>query len=131
VWGTSSRLAIADLADAEGAELACVWITGEVDGLKVAQLVEPESVGVGDLHHDRVPVGGLPALAVRLADALYLVVGVVEQRAELFAGVWTLCRTSVVLLDVGSGVPVEEDLGGVRAEVRLADPVPAVVGLLM
>lgn len=114
-------LPVADLAHAKRAELAGVRITGEVDGLEVAQLVEPEPVGIRDFHHDRISVGGLPTLASGLAAALNLVVGMVEQGVDLIAGVGALRRSAVVVLDVGSGVPVEEDLSWVRAKVPLAD----------
>lgn len=122
-------LAIADLADPESAELAGMRVAREVDRLQVAQLVEPKTVAVGDLHHDRVAVGGLPTLAAGPADALDLVVRVLEQRVELLARVRALGRATVVGLDMGRGVSVEEHLGRVGAEVSLADAVPAVVGV--
>src|SRR5665811_2559489 len=62
-------------------------------------------------------------------DALDLVIGVIKERVDLIPGVRTLGRPAVVLLNVGSGVPVEEDLGRMCTEVLLADPVPAVVGI--
>ncbi|WP_434612054.1 hypothetical protein [Arthrobacter sp. A5] len=93
----------------------------------MAKLVEPKPITVGDLHHDRVAVGGLPALAAGLPGALNFHVGVLEQRVELFACVGTFGRTAVVCLDMGSGIPVEEHLSRVGAEVLLTDSVPAIV----
>lgn len=104
-------------ADAERAELAGVWVAREVDCLETPNFVEAKAVAVGDLHHDCVAVGGLPALAAGCADALDLIVGVIEQRQEFLACLRPLAGASVVLLDVSSGVPVEEDLGRVRPEV--------------
>ena len=104
-------------------------VAGEVDELQVSQLVEAEAVGVGDLHHDRIAIGRLPALASRPPHAFDLIVGVDEESIELGPRVGTLRGSAVVLLDVRCGVPVEEDLRRVGAEVLLADPVPSVVGV--
>lgn len=56
-------------ADTEGTELPGMRVAGEIDCLEVAQLVEPEPVGVGDLHHHGESVGGPPPLAAGSADA--------------------------------------------------------------
>lgn len=51
----------------------------------------------------------------------------VEKILQLAFGECALFGLRLVLLDVPSGVPVEEDLGWVSAEQCLADAVPAVV----
>ena len=66
--GSLLRLAVTDLDHPVTAELPAMRITGEVHRLQVAQFVEPQPVGVGDLEHRRVPVGRQPALARRCGD---------------------------------------------------------------
>jgi len=115
--------------DASQASMSCWVQVAAVHGLELPQLVEPQSVAVGDLHHGGVPVDRLPALGPCRGHALDLGVGVVEQCLQFLARVGPLGRPAVVLLDVRGGVPLEEDLSRVGAEELLTDAVPAVIGM--
>lgn len=128
-WGAFLGLAVTDLHDAVAAELGCVRVAGEVDGLQVSQFVESHSVGVGDLEHHGVSVGWQPALFSGVRDNGDLVVGMVEEVLQLLFGERALLGILFVVLDVSGGVPREEHLRWVRAESLLAYSVPAVVGI--
>lgn len=73
-------------------------------------------VGIRDLQHHGIPVGGLPALAAGAGDPFHLVVGMVEQLLQLASRVGALGGSALEFLDVHGGVPLEEHLHRVRPE---------------
>jgi hypothetical protein len=74
-----------------------------------------------------VAVCGQPTLSARSYDRRYLLVGMIEEVLKFALGECAFLGLSFVLLDVSSGVPVEEDLGWMGPEQFFAHAVPAVV----
>lgn len=125
--GALLRFAVTHMNKAELSELLRVGVPCEVNRLQVGQFVEPQPIRVGNLEHHGVAVCGQPTLSAGSYDGRYLLVGMIEEVLKFTLGECALFGLGLVLLDVSSGVPVEEDLGWVSPEQCFADAVPPVV----
>lgn len=123
------RFAVTDVERAVPAELASLRVPPEVDHVQLGCLGPAKSPTVDDLEEGGVTVGGEGSLALGIHGACDLVVGVVEEPLQFFAGERPRFRITLVILQVREGVPFVSDGHRKGAEGFLACRAPAVAGV--